>query len=116
MCAVSAVGDYWTPKINGTYPWVNPAPNVAPGPLLPWDYGKTSTFSPYPVSREEFNNLKNLVEQIHKELLAAKKQDEDDGNPDCAMDEKVEIFKRLAEIFKRLAEITGVSFDDVFKR
>lgn len=110
MCAVSAVGDYWTPKINGTYPWVNPAPNAAPAGPLPWDYGKTSIFSSLPpVSREEFNNLKNLVEQIHKELLAAKKQDEDDGNPDCEMDEKVQIFKRLAEI-------TGVSFDDVFKR
>lgn len=70
MCAVSAVGDYWTPKINGTYPWVNPALKAAPVGPFPMEY---STYTPHPVSREEFNSLRALVTQIHAELLAAKK-------------------------------------------
>jgi hypothetical protein len=59
------------------------------------------------VSREEFNALKHEITELRKVLKAAKAFDEATGQPDCEMDEKVALIKRLAEM-------VGVSMEDIF--
>lgn len=91
MCAVSAIGDQWTG---------NPPPNILPY-IVPTYIGPS-------VSRQEFEVLKKEVEALKKELEKAKQEDIDNGEPDCEMEEKIAIFRRLGELF-------GVDFDEVFK-
>jgi hypothetical protein len=92
MCAVSNVGDGWSQRWQGQ----SGAGSITSG----------STISL--VSRYEFDQLKMEVLEMKNQLLAAKKQDEKDGNPDCEMEEKIKILKAVAEA-------VGVSLDDVFK-
>ena len=54
--------------------------------------------APGPVSREEFDALKKEMEELKKLLKAAKEYDEKTGQPDCHMDEKVELIKKIAEL------------------
>lgn len=95
MCTVSAVGDEW----GRTFPdrW----PNV---PVYPQT---TTTVFITEVSKEDFEALKQEVEELKQLLLAAKRFDEATGQPDCEMDEKVELIKRIAEA-------VGVDLEDVF--
>jgi hypothetical protein len=87
---VSMVGDYWRdrtlPESFPSYPsWPN---NVPP-------------------SRAEFEDLKRSVEELKNLLVAAKRYDVVQGEPDCEMDDKVSLIKRLAEI-------VGVDMKEVF--
>lgn len=91
MCVVSAVGDYYRKE---TYS--NQFPN--------WGGAVPATY----VTAEEFAKLKQSVEEIKTLLLAAKKYDEAMGEPECHMDEKVALIKKLAEIVM-------VNMDEVFK-
>lgn len=59
------------------------------------------------ISREEFDALRCEVEELKALLLAAKAFDEATGQPDCEMDEKVELIKRVAEA-------VGVDLEDLF--
>jgi hypothetical protein len=97
MCVVSAVGDNWRDRLPETYPWINPNPQP----------GQTIILSP-PISRQEFDKLKAEVEELKKLLKAAKEFDEKTGQPDCEMDDKVNLIKRVAEL-------VGVDMKDVFK-
>lgn len=63
---------------------------------------------PPDVSREEFDALKQEVTELVKLLKAAKIFDEVTGQPDCEMDEKVELIKQLAETL-------GVDLEDLFE-
>jgi hypothetical protein len=49
-------------------------------------------------TRAEFDALKREVEEMKTLLIRAKKYDEDNGEPDCEMSEKVEILKKVAEL------------------
>lgn len=96
MCMTSAVGDYYKdslpskPYWDGIQPFINPLAPIAPA-----------------VTRQEFDALKRDLEELKKALLAAKRFDEVAGEPDCEMDEKVAIIKKLAKV-------VGVSMEDVF--
>ncbi len=92
MCVVSMIGDHYGEKIPMVYPWaVQPnSPNLV-----------------YPVSREEFDALRKDVQEMKELLLKAKAYDEANGEPDCAMEEKVELLKRIAEL-------VGVDLTEVF--
>ena len=60
-----------------------------------------------PVSREAFDALKRDVEEMRALLLRAKVYDARNGEPDCHMDDKVALLKRVAEM-------VGVDLSEVF--
>ena len=97
MCMTSAVGDSYRDGLPNKPYFPGIQPFIVPG------------FAPNPpaVSRQEFDALKRDLEELKKVLLAAKRFDEVAGEPDCEMDEKVAIIKKLAQI-------AGVSMEDVF--
>lgn len=96
MCTVSMVSDHY--KDNFIQRWSQPDPFH---PL------NTATFTIPMVSREEFDALKREVEDMKKLLLRAKDYDERNNEPNCEMDEKVALLKRVAEL-------VGVNLDEVF--
>lgn len=91
MCSVSMVTTDWYKQ------WANP-------PGLP---GVVPTYTVPPVSREEFNKLKNEVEALKVELKKARQKDIEENAPDCEMKESVELVRKLAEQL-------GVDLEDVF--
>ncbi len=90
MCSTSMVGDYYK---QNTFPQSFPQ----------WGGSVPTKF----VSQEEFDELKKSIEEIKILLLAAKKYDEAMNEPDCEMDEKVAMIKKLAEM-------VGVDLKEVF--
>lgn len=92
MCMVSAIGDQYSERWRDRYPTVVQPPtyNIFSG-----------------VTREEFEALKAEVERLKVLLMAAKKYDEENGEPDCEMDEKVALLKRIADL-------VGVDLTEVF--
>lgn len=97
MCTVSMIGDDWSRRIYPSLPtptWPTPLP------------GGIAYVAE--VSRAEFEALKKEVEALKELLLAAKKYDEATGQPDCHMDEKVALIKKVAEA-------VGINMDEVFK-
>ena len=83
MCVVSMIGDHYGERIPQQYPWTT-QPNI-------------NTYPTHPVSREEFEALKHDIEEMKALLIKAKIYDEEHGEPDCEMEEKVEMLKRIAE-------------------
>ena len=90
MCVVSMVGDHYADKWRD---WA-PTPGIAhPAP-------------PQGVRRDEFDQFRRDVEEMKKLLKRAKEYDERNGEPDCEIDEKMALLRRVAEA-------VGVSLDDV---
>jgi hypothetical protein len=50
------------------------------------------------ISREEFDALKRDVELIKEMLIAAKKYDEKNGEPECETEEKMELLRKIAKV------------------
>lgn len=98
MCAVSNVGDQWTDIWRQRFPQVQPE-----APQHPVDWGSIIAG----VSRQEFDQLKKDVQEMKEMLLKAKKEDEQAGTPDCEMESKVAMLKKIAEA-------VGISLDEVF--
>src|SRR5690348_12357929 len=98
MCVVSAVGDYWQDQLphKPYWPSVGPAIND-PATIL------------HLITRVEFDALKKDVEELKKLLLAAKRYDEAAGEPNCEMEEKIALIRKVADL-------VGVNVDDVFGR
>jgi hypothetical protein len=96
MCVVSMVGDSFSKRWPEQYPWAT---------------GTADTFQYYTtgVSRDEFNELKKEVQIMKELLIKAKIYDEEHGEPDCEIDEKVELLRRVAEL-------VGVDLEDVLGR
>ncbi len=97
MCTVSNIGTGWGGTFPGRYPWIQPyVPPYTPIPVtIPG------------VSKDEFDRLKREVLELRKLLAAAKAFDAATGQPDCEVDEKVALIKRIAEF-------VGVDLGDVF--
>ena len=91
MCTVSMVGDHyrdlWKPQ-----PW--------------YPSGLAQPIQQPVITRAEFDELKRQVEEMKELLKRAKKYDEDNGEPDCEIDEKMEILRKVAKL-------VGVSLEDV---
>lgn len=88
MCVVSFIGDSWRQ---------NPPPVTTPWIGMPLS----------DPTQDQIDALKAEMESLKKLLKAAKIYDEETGQADCAMDEKVELIQRLADI-------VGVDMEDVF--
>jgi 3-dehydroquinate dehydratase len=58
-------------------------------------------------SQEEIAKLRKEMEELKLLLLAAKRYDEQMGEPDCEMDDKVALIKKIAKL-------VGVDMKDVF--
>ena len=86
MCMVSVVMDDFTRRQRDT--WVQPFVQVPE------------------VTRLEFDALKAEVEELKKLLAAAKEYDKNTGQPDCEMEDKVALIKRIADA-------VGVDLSDV---
>jgi len=103
MCVYSAMGDHYTKRLPETYPWINPiiypelpmrppsSVPTAPPTTIPQDWQ-------VPVSRAEFEALKKDVLEMKEILKIAKKYDKDTGQPDCEMEEKIELIKKIAKL------------------
>ncbi len=96
MCSVSMVITDFQTRHPGIIPNAVPQMSWAPFQTVPIS----------PVSRDEFDTLKREVEALRGLLAAAKKFDEETGQPDCEQAEKVALLKRVAEL-------VGVDISDV---
>src|SRR5690348_2768046 len=98
MCVVSSMGDHfqkkWTDPQNPLFPYTQPGTGVTQFPISP-------------VSAEEFNALKKEVEEMKAILIRAKLYDIKNNEPNCEMEDKVELLKRVAKLF-------GVDLSEVF--
>ncbi len=93
---VSNIGGNWQGTFPDSYPTIQPY--VAQPQPIP---------VPVPgVSREEFDRLKREVEELVKLLAAAKEFDAATGQPDCEVDEKVAMIRKIADF-------VGVDLGDV---
>ena len=101
MCTISVVIENYRNQFPKRYPeWDEwPWPNTAPSTK------QTITYTG--VNQEEFDALKEEVEQLKKLLTAAKDFDDATGQPDCEADEKVAFIRKIADA-------VGVSMEDVF--
>lgn len=88
---VSNIGDGWTNAFPDKWPHFNPPPIIVPPE----------------VSRAEFEALRKEIKELKKLLEAAKQFDKETGQPDCEMNEKVEMIKKIARL-------VGVNLGDVF--
>lgn len=102
MCVVSNIGDGFADRWRDRFP-----PNQTT-PYYPPSQGY-STWTPPQVTKQEFDELKKEVEALKELLVAAKKYDEVSGQPDCHIDEKVELLRKVGEWI-------GVNFDEIFKK
>jgi hypothetical protein len=103
MCAVSAVGDYW----GRTLPQRDYYPPIAPL-IYPPGGGTGGAADTTPaVTRHELDALRRDIEELKKLLVSAKKFDEATNQPDCEMEEKVALIKKLAKL-------AGVDLSEVF--
>ena len=105
MCVVSMIGDHYNDK------WKNfDLDNIKPFKTQP-DRPDFTT-SPYiepTVSKGEFDALKKEVQEMKQLLIKAKIYDEQNNEPNCEMEEKVALLKRVAEM-------VGVDLDEIFKK
>lgn len=102
MCTVSNIGSGWGGTFPGRYPWIQPYVPTAPAPVMPIPVSIPG------VSKDEFDRLKREVEELRKLLAVAKEFDKATGQPDCEMDEKIALLKRVAEY-------VGVDLGDVLE-
>jgi hypothetical protein len=100
MCVVSMIADHYADRYRGGTPsW---QPNFTP---LPHAQG-VLVGNPL-VTRAEFDELRRDMEEMKKLLVRAKDYDARNGEPDCEMDEKVALLRRIAAM-------VGITLDDIF--
>lgn len=95
MCVYSMIGDHYNDKWREQYPWaVQPVTDTNINVTYP------------PVSREEFDELKKDVKEMKELLKRAKIYDAEHGQPDCQIEEKIALLRRVAEL-------VGIDLGDV---
>lgn len=80
MCVVSMIGDHYSDKWKKIFPEPFPA------------------FYPAPPTREEFDQLKREVLELRELLKKAKAYDEANGEPNCEMEEKMDLLRKVAKL------------------
>ncbi len=94
MCTVSMIGDFYGDK------WRDRSWYVPSFPHIPQ--------TPSQITRDEFDELKREVADMKELLKRAKEYDERTGQPDCEIDEKMDLLRKIAKL-------VGVDIDDVLK-
>lgn len=104
MCVVSMVGDHYADKWRDK-PWVSPR---QPFRVYPdgWPWADEGTRIENPISRQEFDALRKEVEEMKELLKRAVKYDEDNDEPHCEVEDKMDLLRRVAAA-------VGVDLDDV---
>lgn len=102
MCVVSMVGDHyrdnWFPEkksyIKPYYPYVpySPEPKEIDIPQVIQDI-----FNSKEVTRKEFEALRKEVLEMKKLLQRALEYDKKNNEPDCQIEDKVSLLKKVAE-------------------
>lgn len=103
MCVVSAVSDVYRDDF-----WKR---GIQPNPVIPLTPGNPLDgirINGLPPTREEFEALKKEIEFMKKLLERAAKYDEENDEPHCEMEDKVDLLKKIAAAM-------GVDLGDVFK-
>lgn len=90
MCVVSMIGDHYNDKWN------------TPDYKQIWDNWPE-------VTKQEFDALKKEVEEMKELLKRAKIYDEVNNEPNCEIENKVAMLKKIAELF-------NINLDEVFKK
>ena len=107
MCVVSMVGEFygdqWKPR-----PWFPHIPEPTFTPVPTTTGGSTPIVIGPNISRQEFDDLKRQVMEMKELLKRAKAYDERNNEPDCEIDEKMDLLRRVARM-------VGVDLDDVIK-
>ena|SRR5579864_2564320 len=111
MCVMSMTGNYFEKTLPQRYDWIQPyiqQPYIYPE--------KNNAVTPHTtitignpviaVTREEFEALKKDVIMMKELLMESKKYDEENGEPDCEIEEKMEKLRAIAAI-------VGVDLDEV---
>lgn len=98
MCVVSMVGDHYADKWRDKI-WVEKEQpfRIYPIDIYPATKKPDGCVPLVPVSREEFDQLKRDVEEMKALLKRAKKYDEENNEPDCEIEQKMELLRRVAE-------------------
>ena len=87
MCAVSVVGDIYSHRFRS--------------------HGWTDYNPPTEVTRKEFLELQKEVREMKEILLKAKEYDKATGQPDCEVEDKIALLKKVAAL-------VGVDLEEVF--
>ncbi|VDM11381.1 unnamed protein product [Wuchereria bancrofti] len=101
--------DHFHDKWKDLYPNIpkNPTNPFAPDPMSPHPPIQPDFWSIPWATKQEFEQLKKEVEDMKKLLIRAKEYDEKTGQPDCEMEEKVALLKKVAEL-------VGVDLSEIF--
>lgn len=100
MCVVSMVGDYYGDK------WKQPK-SFPPDPNEQISILDLMKYPSSTISRQEFDSLKTEVLEMKELLKRALDYDKRNNEPNCEMEEKVALLKKVAEY-------VGVTLEDVF--
>ena len=101
MCVVSMVGDHYSEK----WRWLEPYTQQ------PYTQPTITNIPPGNnpgVSNKEFQELKKEVLEMKELLKKAIRYDEIHNQPECEVEEKIELLKKVAEL-------VGVDLKDIFK-
>lgn len=97
MCTFSMIGDHYGEIWKDR--WPRPQ---EPQPVYPQPHGggvpPIFVVQQPEVTRAEFDELKRQVDEMVMLLKRAKKYDEDNGEPDCEVDEKIAILRKVADL------------------
>lgn len=72
------------------------------------DFDWAQGFTVPQVTKSEFDALRNEVAELKKLLLQAKEYDRATGQPDCEMEDKIAMLRKMAEF-------VGVDLSEVFR-
>lgn len=90
MCVLSMIGDHYREKWHREWPVFFPVTT----PTMP----TISFIAVPPVSREEFDALKLQVDEMVSLLKRAKIYDEEHGEPECEIEEKMALLREVARL------------------
>lgn len=99
MCVVSMIGDHYKDK---WYPTPNDFTNV------PYTIPQKINNDLF-VTRQEFEQLKKEVKELIELLKRAKKYDHENKEPNCELEEKMDLLKKVAKM-------VGVNLEDILNK